>query len=333
MIGSKYVGIDAYVDHVENNIVAHCGEGGIRFAPAYEGSTLRGNTCYDNGGWGFQMQGGSNAVANNIGSRNRGFGFDGRDAPAATLSCNDWFENDSSAVIGVAPSPEDLAVDPRFCDVANDDVHLAANSPLLNAPGCGLIGALGEGCEATPTLLSLFTAERGAEGVRLRWHLADAGRFAEVWIERADASPGPWTKVATEQSIDGGMSVGLDRSASAEREYWYRLAAHDPGGAVVVISDPVRVEANLQRRFELTGVTPNPGSGPVRIGFALVREAAVEMAVFDLQGRHVTTLVHGSLAAGAHAVEWSGRSTTPGVYLLDYRYPGGHQIRRLVRLR
>src|SRR6266487_5225792 len=168
--------------------------------------------------------------------------------------------------------------------------------PLLDAPGCGLIGALGEGCEATPTLLSLFTAERGAEGVRLRWHLADAGRFAEVWIERADASPGPGTMVATEQSIDGGTSVGLDRSATAEREYWYRLAARTRD-AVVVIGDPLRVEANLARRFALVGVTPNPGSGPLRINFALAREAAVEMAVFDLQGRHVASLVHGTLTA------------------------------------
>ena len=37
--------------------------------------------------------------------------------------------------------------------------------------------------------------------------------------------------------------------------------------------------------------------------------------------------------AGAHTVEWAGRSASPGVYLLDYRYPGGHQMRRVVRLR
>src|SRR5207245_4281478 len=99
--------------------------------------------------------------------------------------------------------------------------------------------------------------------------------------------------------------------------YWYRLAARTPD-AVVVTSDPVRVGASLAGRFGLTGVTPNPGSGPV---------------VFDLQGRHVASLAHGTLAAGAHIVEWSGRSMAPGVYLLDYRHPGGHQIRRFVRLR
>jgi len=128
------------------------------------------------------------------------------------------------------------------------------------------------------------------------------------------------------------VSVAVDRSALAERGYWYRLAARE-GTQVIVISDPVRVAAVLARRFELTGVTPNPGSGPVRIDFALARESAVQVDVLDVQGRHVASLVHGPLAAGAHAVEWSGRSMIPGVYVLEYRYPGGHETRRFTRLR
>jgi len=250
------------------------------------------------------------------------------------LSCNDWFGNDSSGVAGIAPSPDDLGLDPSFCNPDSGDVHLMAGSPLIDAPGCGLIGALGQGCDtvSTAALVTLFTAEREADGVHLRWQLGDATRFGEIWVERADVDAGPWTRVATGETTDGGVNVGIDRSAFAEREYWYRLAARTPD-AVVVTSDPVRVGASLAGRFGLTGVTPNPGSGPVRIGFALAREAAVQMDVFDLQGRHVASLAHGTLAAGAHIVEWSGRSMAPGVYLLDYRHPGGHQIRRFVRLR
>src|SRR5439155_23471501 len=118
----------------------------------------------------------------------------------------------------------------------------------------------------------------------------------------------------------------------AAREYWYRRGGRK-GKAVSRRSEAGRVEASLARRFELTGVTPNPGSGPVRIGLTLAREASVQIDVFDLQGRHVASLAHGTLAAGAHVVEWSGRSMAPGIYLLDYRYPGGHQIREFVRLR
>src|SRR5439155_2315839 len=208
------------------------------------------------------------------------------------------------------------------------------DSPLLNAPGCGLIGALGQGCDTVTTavLVTLFTAEREPGGVRVRCQLSDPTRFVEIWVERGDAVAGPWTRIATELTTDGDVSVAVDRSALAAREYWYRIAART-GDAVTVLSDAVRVEASLARRFEVTGVTPNPGSGPVRIGFTLAREASVQIDVFDLQGRHVASLAHGTLAAGAHVVEWSGRSMAPGIYLLDYRYPGGHQIREFVRLR
>jgi hypothetical protein len=51
-----------------------------------------------------------------------------------------------------------LFTDPLFCEPADcssapttaGDYRLAENSPCLDAPGCGLIGALGEGCGAIP---------------------------------------------------------------------------------------------------------------------------------------------------------------------------------------
>src|SRR5204863_2381821 len=119
-----------------------------------------------------------------------------------------------------------------------------------------------------------------------------------VWV-------GPWRRVAIGGTRDGGVRVGLDRSAVAERDYWYRLAART-GDAAMVLTDPVRVDVDLALRFELTGAKPNPGSGPMRIGFALARMATVEVDVFDLQGRHVASLARGTLAAGAHTAEWSG---------------------------
>jgi hypothetical protein len=207
---------------------------------------------------------------------------------------------------------------------------------LLDAAGCGLIGARGLGCAFTPTLVTLFSAQRDAEGVRVLWRLADPTRMAEVWVERADVSSGPWSRVATELSMDGELSVNLDRSALADREYWYRLVGRE-GTEAVVISQPLSVDGNVARRFELTRVSPNPVSGPLRISFTLAHEAAVEVDVFDVQGRHLASLVRGSQTVGAHVVEWSGlagtRTVTSGLQLVRYRYPGGQQVLRFVRVR
>ena len=46
---------------------------------------------------------------------------------------------------------ENLAVDPRFCDMAGGDFHLALDSPALEHPACGRLGALGAGCPLGPT--------------------------------------------------------------------------------------------------------------------------------------------------------------------------------------
>jgi hypothetical protein len=73
----------------------------------------------------------------------------------------------------------------------------------------------------------------------------------------------------------------------------------------------------------------------VRIAFDLSREAAIEIAVFDLQGRLLATPAHGVWPAGSHSVEWRGQidgaPAAAGVYLVRYRYPGGEDRRRLVR--
>jgi hypothetical protein len=62
-------------------------------------------------------------------------------------SCN-GFWNNQGGVGDYVPSPTDLFLDPRFCDVPSLDFTLAANSPYApgNNAGCGQIGAFGVGC-------------------------------------------------------------------------------------------------------------------------------------------------------------------------------------------
>jgi parallel beta-helix repeat protein len=80
------------------------------------------------------------------------------DNSTLTFTCCDV---DSSGVEGggtITYGADNLFIDPLFCDPTdcNDapttaaDYRLAANSPCLDAPGCGLIGALEQGCGAIP---------------------------------------------------------------------------------------------------------------------------------------------------------------------------------------
>jgi hypothetical protein len=61
---------------------------------------------------------------------------------------NLWAESDPLS----APSGDNLAAPPGFCDEEGGDLRLREGSPCLppqSPPGCGLIGALGQGCAGT----------------------------------------------------------------------------------------------------------------------------------------------------------------------------------------
>lgn len=80
---------------------------------------------------------------------------------------------------------------------------------------------------------------------------------------------------------------------------------------------------------------PNPFNPSTRIAFTLPGAGAARLAVYDLRGRLVRTLLDTSaLAAGDHAVTWDGRaddgsSAAAGAYLYDLRGPGVREVRRM----
>ena len=84
---------------------------------------------------------------------------------------------------------------------------------------------------------------------------------------------------------------------------------------------------------------PNPFNPTTRIRFVLDAAAAVDLAVHDASGRSVRTLLAGSeRAAGAHSVDWDGRTDAgaelaSGVYLLRLRAGERSAGRKLTLLR
>jgi hypothetical protein len=134
-----------FADSVMYNVTGQCAGAGIRIEAADPDLEVQYNTSYRNGGSGFVVQGGPmQSFDHNIGAFNDGYGLES--SVAFVPACNDWFDNGAGATSGVSPGPTDLAVDPQFCDTFFGNVQLMSTSPLLDAPGCGLIGALGLGC-------------------------------------------------------------------------------------------------------------------------------------------------------------------------------------------
>ncbi len=90
--------------------------------------------------------------------------------------------------------------------------------------------------------------------------------------------------------------------------------------------------------FDLRQNTPNPFNPSTTIAFSLPESAPVTLAIYDVNGRMVRTLVSGERAAGMHEVVWNGmddngRAVASGVYV--YRLAAGNDVstRRLALIR
>jgi hypothetical protein len=84
--------------------------------------------------------------------------------------------------------------------------------------------------------------------------------------------------------------------------------------------------------------SPNPFASYTAIHFEMARDGAVDLAIYDVGGRLVKQLAHGSLSRGTHVLAWDGRDTegrpvASGVYLYRLRGEGGEQVERMLLFR
>lgn len=82
---------------------------------------------------------------------------------------------------------------------------------------------------------------------------------------------------------------------------------------------------------------PNPLTGGTRFAFELPKSAPVELGVYDLSGRRVTSLASGEVGAGRHEIFWNavdarGARVSAGVYFARFETPGLSRTQRLVVL-
>ena len=69
---------------------------------------------------------------------------------------------------------------------------------------------------------------------------------------------------------------------------------------------------------------PNPFNPVTTISYELARSARVDLAVYDLLGRKVATLVNGMMPAAAHTVQFDAGQLASGMYM--YRLQAGDQV-------
>jgi len=93
---------------------------------------------------------------------------------------------------------------------------------------------------------------------------------------------------------------------------------------------PTRPLDVTARAVELDTPSLNSSVGAASASYSLSREAPVDLAIFDLAGRRVRTLLRGDQPAGRHVFKWNSESMSPGVYSLRLRAGDETHSRKIV---
>jgi len=116
----------------------------------------------------------------------------------------------------------------------------------------------------------------------------------------------------------------LEGTPAANQEVVFQGFRFLREGAPTGVGDDVASGPPAAPAGRLHPAMPNPFNPRTKMRFDLDRAGTVQLEVFDLEGRHVRTLVSGNLEAGEHAATWDGRNgdglaVASGVYLLQLR--------------
>jgi hypothetical protein len=202
--------------------------------------------------------------------------------------------------------------------------------------------ALQPGTNTLPTLADLTVPEPGS-GDPATVTYADAEAHCPVVAELEITSPG-----GTETVPLRPQSLAYDSPVSYASVpdlpplvdgTWTRIVARFSDDQNQLVEEQLTAVAVSDPRPGIQlHAAPNPFAGRTEFAFAMPRAGAAELAVYDLAGRRVATLISGTLPAGSHGATWdgrddAGRAQPSGVYVYRLRTATQVAVQRVTLLR
>jgi len=370
-VGSTHV-------HIAENLVTECGDHGISLISGSTGCTIeqnessynaypperranglylfgspanviRGNRWHHNQDTGQHVQSGSNDVISvqNVSWANGDHGFDHLfatgsvnvgDVAYANYKDGFSFEGDATGCQihdciavdnGLTTNEVDLWVDDDSMTgfVSNDNIFWNSTPQLpikqgLNRYGVSAWAAWSGDDNRTLQLDPLFMDPAGGD-----FHL----RAGSPAIDDANSDLPDWpaTDAAGVQRMDDPQTPNLGRGPVLFADRGAYEFVPDP--AIAGVPPGGRVEPDLR-------VEPNPMRSASEIRFRTDRAGPLSVALYDLSGRRVRTLLGGMAAPGEQRLTVDargddGRTLEAGVYFVRVQDPEGERSRRLLLLR
>lgn len=113
----------------------------------------------------------------------------------------------------------------------------------------------------------------------------------------------------------------------------------DTSNAIIIVKpkqSSIQINNNTKpEEYNLKKVYPNPFNAVINIEFALPEKNMIKINIFDVQGKHITTLVNQSLSRGNYSAQWSGldndgNRVSTGLYLCSLRTEKYKEVKKIV---
>ena len=223
-------------------------------------------------------------------------------------------------VLFLSPTPDLVCAPPDFFldfDVDASTIELTFTDPE------GLTEVAFTDPDGNPALTNL--AVNAPEGF-----VPDADGL--VWTFEGEGLP-----TSTVFTLTGVPPAGTP-SGGAYDVSFFALATNGCG-STVDIDPPYTLTAPASNdTFTVDGNYPNPFAGQTTIAYHVPELTDVRVTVYDLLGRHISTLIDAPHTPGHHELRWDGRSSTgqplsSGVYILRVQTDAETFTRRMTLVR
>ncbi|MDZ7625488.1 MAG: C25 family cysteine peptidase [Ignavibacteriaceae bacterium] len=185
-----------------------------------------------------------------------------------------------------------------------------------------------------PVELISFTAASKGVDVELSWSTATETNNQGFEIEKMVtggsfelvgyvAGFGTTTEPKSYSFIDSKLEAG---------SYIYRLKQIDFDGTFTY-SDEVNVEVEIPLVYALEQNYPNPFNPSTTIKYSLSEDGFVKLAVYNLLGEEVTTLVNNEQKAGRYEVVFNASKLSSGVYMYRLESNNFLSIKKMILIK
>jgi hypothetical protein len=219
----------------------------------------------------------------------------------------------------------------------HDSRDATANTVTLSGIGSFSRWTLGSTDSPLPVELTAFDARADGETVQLAWKTASETNNAGFDVQRKRSSDDGWTQVGfveghgttSEAQTYSFDDAGVPFEADSLR---YRLKQVDLDGAFEY-SEAVEVAIATPGELTLHGNYPNPFANQTTIRYEVPQTSEARIAVYNVIGQQVTTLVSGKQAAGRHQVRLDASRLSSGVYFVRLTHDGTTRTQKITIVR